>query len=230
LVLLCTYNERQNIEALLPEIWTYAPQAQILIVDDNSPDGTGQLADELAATNPLVRVLHRPAKQGLGTATIAGLRAACREECDLVINLDADFSHNPRFIPALLAAAEQADVAIGSRYVVGGGVVNWGLRRHLMSRAINAYTRWLLRIPVRDCSGAFRCFRAARLRQLDFDRFIARGYAVQEELLFRLKKLGCRFAETPIVFEDRRFGQSKINLREGLVALWVILRLALGLG
>ena len=228
LVMLCTYDERENLAALVPEIWSFAPAADILVIDDNSPDGTGQLADEWAACEKRVHVVHGPAKLGLGTAAVAGLRYAVERGYTFLINLDADFSHPPRYIPALLALMNEADVAIGSRYVAGGGVVGWGPRRHLMSRGINWYARVLLRLSTRDNSGSFRCYRVARLRELDFDRFLARGYAIQEEILYRLRRIGCRFAETPIVFEERRHGSSKISLAEGLAAGWIILRLAIG--
>jgi dolichol-phosphate mannosyltransferase len=227
LVTLCTYNECENLSALLTEIFQFVPSADVLIVDDNSPDGTGRLADDWASRDSRVKVMHRPGKLGLGTATLAALRYAVDDDYSLVLNLDADFSHPPRYIPALLAAMESADVAVGSRYIEGGGVIGWGLRRHVMSRAINCYARALLRLKTRDNSGAFRCYRVARLRQLEFDRFFARGYAIQEELLYRCRRLGCTFAEVPFVFEERRHGKSKIRLTEGLSAGWVILRLSL---
>jgi dolichol-phosphate mannosyltransferase len=227
LVMLCTYNERENLAALIPEIWTFAPAAEVLVIDDNSPDGTGRLADEWAARDVRVHVMHRPAKLGLGTAVVAGLRFAADGGYALLVNLDADFSHPPRYIPALIGLMSEADVAIGSRYVTGGGIIGWGLRRHLMSRAINWYARVLLRLTTRDNSGSFRCYRVARLRDIDFDRFVARGYAIQEEILYRLRRNGCRFAETPIIFEERRHGSSKISLTEGLAAGWIILRLAI---
>jgi len=226
LVTLCTYNECENLPALLTEISRVVPSADILVVDDNSPDGTGRLADDWAARDSRVKVLHRPGKLGLGTATLAALRYAIDGDYSLVLNLDADFSHPPRFIPPLLTAMESADVAVGSRYIAGGGVIGWGLRRHAMSRAINWYARALLRLKTRDNSGAFRCYRVSKLRQLDFAHFIARGYAIQEELLYRCRRIGCRFAEVPIVFEERRHGKSKIRLSEGLSAGWVILRLS----
>src|SRR5262249_46044540 len=144
LVTLCTYNERENLPALIPEIWNFAPDADILVIDDNSPDGTGQLADEWAARDPRVHVLHRPGKLGLGTATVAGFRYAIEHDYSLLINLDADFSHHPRHIPALRECMSHSDVAIGSRYVPGGGVVGWGLKRKFMSRCINTYARVLL--------------------------------------------------------------------------------------
>src|SRR5262245_20167997 len=230
LVTLCTYNERDNLAALIPEIRRYAPAAGILVIDDNSPDGTGAVADEWAARDPLVYVLHRAGKLGLGTATIAGFQYALDHAYDFLINLDADCSHPPRYIPALLSLMDQADVGIGSRYVAGGGVVGWGLRRHFMSRAINFYARTLLRLKTRDNSGSYRCYRLARLRNLDFESFIARGYAFQEEILYRCRRIGCTFAETPIVFEDRRYGTSKISLQETLAAGWIIFRLAVSGG
>ncbi len=227
LVTLCTYNERDNVAALIPEIWRYAPHADILVIDDHSPDGTGALADEWAVREPRVRVLHRPGKLGLGTAMLTGFHYAFEHGYEFLVNLDADFSHPPRFIPALLALMDRADVAIGSRYVVGGGVVGWGLRRHFMSRAINCYARILLRLKTRDNSGSYRCYRLEKLKEIDFSRFLSRGYAFQEEILYRCRRIGCRFAETPIVFEERRYGSSKINLKESLAAGWIILRLAL---
>lgn len=227
LVTLCTYNERENLVSLIPEIWRFAPAADILIVDDNSPDGTGPFIDEWAASEPRLHALHRPTKLGLGTATRAALRYAVDHDYTLVCNMDADFSHHPRYLPAILGAMDAADVAIGSRYVAGGGVVGWGLRRHFMSRSINAYARLFLRLHTRDNSGAYRCYRVDKLRDINFDRFIARGYAIQEEILYRCRKVGCRFAEVPIIFEERRHGESKISLSEGLSAGWIILRVAL---
>lgn len=230
LVMLCTYNERENLAALIPEVWQFVPAADVLVIDDNSPDGTGFVADEWADRDPRVHVLHRPGKLGLGTATLAGFRYALQNDYSLLLNLDADFSHHPRFIPALLALMDGCDVAIGSRYVAGGRVVGWGLLRHVMSRSVNFCARTLLRLETRDCSGAYRCYRLDKLRALDLDRFMARGYAIEEEILYRCRQIGCRFGETPIVFEDRRSGISKIGLRESLAAGWIILRLALSRG
>ncbi|MBI3863851.1 MAG: polyprenol monophosphomannose synthase [Planctomycetia bacterium] len=227
LVTLCTYNERENLVALIPEIWNFAPSAEILVVDDSSPDGTGPFLDEWAARESRLHAMHRPTKLGLGTATRAALRYAVEHNFALVCNMDADFSHHPRYLPSLLNAMQDADVAIGSRYVPGGGVVGWGLRRHAMSRSINCYARLVLRLKTRDNSGAYRCYRVDKLRELDFDRFVARGYAIQEELLYRCRRIGCRFVEVPIVFEERRHGESKISLSEGLYAGWAILRVAL---
>jgi dolichol-phosphate mannosyltransferase len=225
LATLCTYNERENIETLIPEIWRYVPEAHVLVVDDNSPDGTGKIVEKWSHRDPRVHLLSRPGKLGLGTATLAGLRYAVENDYTFVVNLDADFSHHPRHLPALLACMERADVAIGSRYVAGGGVKGWGLKRHFMSKAINWYARLLLRLSTCDNSGAFRCFRVSKLKQLDLGRFLARGYAIQEEMLYRCRKIGCRFEETPIVFEDRQRGESKINWREAVSTLWIIFRL-----
>ncbi len=227
LVSLCTYNERQNIENLLPSIFRYAPQAEVLVIDDNSPDGTGQYADELAAENSAIHVLHRPEKLGLGSAMLEAFRYAIAHGYDLLLNLDADFSHHPQHIPALLACMDRADVAIGSRYVPGGGVEGWGLKRHCMSRAINLYARLLLGLRTRDNSGSFRCYRVSCLAELDLDQVLSHGYSFQEEILYRLRRLGCRFAESPIYFANRRFGQTKINMREVVSAVLILLQLSL---
>jgi dolichol-phosphate mannosyltransferase len=225
LVTLCTYNESENLRQLIPEIQQFVPRAEILVIDDNSPDGTGELAEQIAARDSRVHVLHRPGKLGLGTATLAGMEFALERDFDCLLNLDADFSHHPRHIPALLELMGSVDVAIGSRYVPGGGVVGWGLRRHLMSQGINWYARTLLGLRTRDNSGSYRCYRVAKLRELDLSKFRSRGYAFQEEILYRCSRIGCRFGETPITFEDRRYGTTKINRSEALTALWVILRL-----
>ncbi|MGI9456485.1 MAG: polyprenol monophosphomannose synthase [Aeoliella sp.] len=224
-ITLCTYNERENLGELISEIHLHAPQADVLVVDDGSPDGTGELADEMAATDLRIRVLHRPKKLGLGTALLAAIDFAISHDYDYLLNMDADFSHHPRYIPALVACMERVDVAVGSRYVPGGDVKGWGAQRKLMSWAINGYARLLLRLPVRDTSGSFRCYRVAELQELDFARFLARGYAVLQEILYRCSRLGCHFEEVPIVFENRRLGESKINWREVASALWVIARL-----
>jgi dolichol-phosphate mannosyltransferase len=227
LVSLCTYNERQNLERLVPEIFEQLPAAHVLILDDNSPDGTGEYADQLAAANPRVHVLHRPGKLGLGTATIAALRYAIEHGYEHWLNMDADFSHQPRHLPAIAAGRGRVDVMIGSRYVPGGNVVGWGLKRHLMSRTINAYARLTLGLKTRDNSGSYRCYALEKLRLLDLGRFRSNGYAVQEELLYRCKQVGCTFEETPITFEDRRWGESKINKTEAALAVWVMARLLL---
>jgi dolichol-phosphate mannosyltransferase len=227
LVTLCTYNERENIARLVPEVLRHAPHADVLVVDDNSPDGTGRLVDDLAAQDPRIHALHRPGKQGLGTATVAAFRYGIDHGYDLLLNMDADFSHPPEVIPALLAAADRADVAVGSRYVPGGGVEGWGPRRRFMSAGINWYARLVLGLRTRDNSGSFRCYRVARLKQVDLDRIRAKGYAIQEEVLFRCRQAKCTFEEVPFVFKDRTVGESKISWQDALGALWVLATLRL---
>ena len=222
LITLCTYNERENISQLIPELHTVAPDATILIIDDNSPDGTGRLADQLSAADPRVQVLHRAGKLGLGTATLAGFQYAIDNSFEFVVNLDADFSHNPKYIPELIQQMSQCDVAIASRYVRGGGVAGWTRGRKLMSQSINVWARLCLGLPTQDNSGSFRCYRVSKLAEIDWSRTMARGYAFQEEVLYRCQRVNCRMVEVPIVFEDRRFGTTKINLGECLTAGWVI--------
>jgi dolichol-phosphate mannosyltransferase len=225
LITVATYNEIENLPLLVDAIWEVAPQADILVIDDNSPDGTGNWCDERGRTEKRLHCLHRSGKLGLGTATIAGMKYAIEHGYDLMLNMDADFSHHPRYIPALLAGMDKADVMIGSRYVTGGGVKDWSLKRRMMSWGVNTYARWLLGLQPRDCSGAFRCFRVDLLRQIDFDQIRSRGYSFQEEILWHLKRAGARFAETPILFADREKGKSKINSREAWGAIRIILRL-----
>jgi dolichol-phosphate mannosyltransferase len=230
LVTVATYNEIENLPTLVDEIFQHAPQVDILVIDDNSPDGTGKWCDEQSVKDHRVHCLHREGKLGLGTATIAGMRYAIDHDYDLMLNLDADFSHHPKYVPNLLSGMngngpQQRDVMIGSRYIPGGGCQGWPLRRRLMSRAVNLYARVLLGLPPKDCSGAYRCFRTDILKKLDFDQVRSRGYSFQEEILWRLKRLGARFGETPIIFADREKGQSKIDSREAFSALWIIFRL-----
>jgi dolichol-phosphate mannosyltransferase len=225
LVTLATYNERDNLAPLLAEIKEAAPGAEVLVIDDNSPDGTGRLADELAASRAWLHVLHRPGKLGLGTATLAGMNYALEHGYDLLLNMDADFSHHPRYLPALLAGMSRHDVMIGSRYVPGGGTVNWPLSRRLISRGVNALVRLLMRLRPRDCSGAFRCYRVECLRRARLDRVVSRGYSFQQEVLYRCRRAGCRLGETPIVFESRRSGVSKVNLFEAARSLSILVYL-----
>ena len=203
-------------------ILEHAPDAHVMVIDDNSPDGTGRIADEIAANDERVLVTHRTGKLGLGTATVSGLRYAIDNNYTYVLNLDADFSHHPKHIPALRECMNRCDVAIGSRYVAGGGVIGWGLKRHFMSRAINFYARFFMGLKTKDNSGSYRCYRVSKLDRLDFDLAKARGYAFQEEILYRCRRVGCTFEETPITFDDRRLGYSKINWKEVVAALWWI--------
>ncbi len=227
LVTLCTYNERENLEVLIPEILTQVPEASILVVDDNSPDGTGAYVDSLAAENPKIHVIHREGKLGLGTATVRAFQFGIENGYNLLLNLDADFSHPPRFIPAMIAENETHDVVIGSRYVKGGEVEGWGFKRHFMSQGINFYARTLLGLKTKDNSGSFRSYRVKKLAEVDWSKSQAKGYAFQEEILFRLRKVGASFTEVPIKFEERKFGVSKINWKEAASAGWVLLKLRL---
>ena len=218
-VTVCTYNERENITRLIPLILAALPQADVLVVDDSSPDETADVVRTLGRDDSRVKLLLRTQKAGLGAATLAGFQWAIDHGYDFVLNMDADFSHHPRHLNAVFGAMRSADVAIGSRYVPGGQIIGWSLKRHVMSQGINVYSRVLLGLRARDCSGAFRCYRIAKLREIDFTRFRSRGYAFQEEMLYRCDRVGCRMVETPITFEDRIVGQSKINLREILRAV-----------
>src|SRR4029078_5489573 len=232
LVTIATYNEIENLPQLVEEIWQVAPQADILVIDDNSPDGTGKWCNEKAASEPRLKCVHRAGKLGLGTATIAGMQYAIEHGYDYMLNMDADFSHHPRYVPAILAAMEsgggkQIDVSIGSRYCPGGGTKDWPFKRRFMSWAVNTYARCLLGLKPRDTSGAFRCYRVSLLKQLDFAEIKSRGYSFQEEILWRRKRLGARMCERPILFADRERGQSKINKQEAIGALWIIFRLGI---
>jgi dolichol-phosphate mannosyltransferase len=225
LVTVATYNEMENLPSLVDEIFHYAPQCQVLVVDDNSPDGTGDWVERRIHADSRVHCLRRSGKLGLGTATLAAMRYAIEHDFDYMLNLDADFSHHPRYLPALIREMEEeppVDVVIGSRYTTGGGVQGWPIHRRMMSRCVNFYARSMLGLKVQDCSGAFRCYRVSLLKQLDFDAVRSRGYSFQEEILWHLKRLGARMRETPIVFADRRHGQSKINRRDAVEALRVI--------
>lgn len=227
LVTVATFNEKDNLPRLLEEILLVLDEGDILVVDDNSPDGTGQLADAFAESQPRVAVLHRTGKLGLGTAILAGLRHGLERGYDFIINLDADFSHPPKDLPALLNGMTSHDVMIGSRYVAGGGIEGWDWKRHVMSRGINLISRLLLGIRARDCSGSFRCYRGELLRKVDFARVRSRGYSFQEEFLFRCQRAGARIGETPIRFINREKGASKINPREAITSLWTLFAVAL---
>src|SRR5262245_11810592 len=214
LVSVATYNERDNIARLIEEIHRHAPQADVLVVDDNSPDGTGRVVDELAAKDTRVKALHRPGKLGLGTAIVAAMRYSMANDYDLLLNMDADFSHPPRYIPDLLAGMDRNDVMIGSRYVAGGGTENWPVVRETISRSVNGLVRFFFRMNVRDASGAYRCYRVLKLGDVRFDRMVSRGYSFQQEMLYRCRLAGCRLGESPIIFENRRHGKSKVNAKE----------------
>jgi len=220
-LVLPTYNEAENIEPLVAAVRDKLPaSARVLIVDDNSPDGTGRIADRLAAEHGNVEVLHRPRKEGLGPAYIAGFRQALAGGADLVLEMDSDFSHDPAYLPRLLEASERADLVLGSRYVPGGGVGDWGALRRAISRGGSAYARLVLGVGVRDLTGGFKCFRREVLEALDLDSIDARGYAFQVEMTYRALRAGFRVVEVPIVFRDRRAGTSKMDRRIVAEAVW----------
>ncbi len=220
-LILPTYNEAANIERFVAAARDKLPAgARILIVDDNSPDGTGTLADRLATEHEGVGVLHRPHKEGLGPAYIAGFRQALAEGAGLILEMDADFSHQPAYLPRLLDAAENADLVIGSRYVPGGGVSDWGALRRAISRGGSTYARVVLGVGVRDLTGGFKCFRREVLEAIDLDTVRARGYAFQVELTYRALQRGFKVVEVPIVFRDREVGSSKMDRSIVVEAIW----------
>ena len=220
-LILPTYNEAANIERFVAAVRDKLPSAaRILIVDDNSPDGTGRLADGLANEHEGLEVLHRPRKEGLGPAYIAGFRRALAEGAGLVLEMDSDFSHQPAYLPRLLEAAETADLVIGSRYVPGGGVSDWGALRRAISRGGSAYARVVLGVGVRDLTGGFKCFRREVLEAIDLGTVRARGYAFQVELTYRAIQRGFKVVEVPIVFRDREVGTSKMDRSIVAEAIW----------
>ena len=226
LVSLATYDEASNLRPLVETIRQYAPHAAILVIDDNSPDGTGDIADQIRDMLPNIHVIHRTGKLGLGTAVLTGMKFAIDNGYDYFLNLDADFSHPPRFIPEILAGMKENDVMIGSRYVPGGGVEGeFNLKRKFMSYGINAYARMFLGLRTRDNSGSYRCYRVSKLRQINLNQVRSRGYSFMEEILYWCRSVGCKMGETPILFENRRSGYSKINTREAIKALHIIFQL-----
>jgi dolichol-phosphate mannosyltransferase len=222
LVIIPTYNERTNVPLIVPAVLEQDPRLHVLVVDDSSPDGTGELADELAAADSRVHVLHRSAKQGLGRAYIAGFRWALERGYDLICEMDADFSHDPKFLPELLRTAGEADLVIGSRYKQGVNVINWPISRLLLSLGANEYARRITGLPLTDSTGGFKCFRRAVLEAIDLDAVRSNGYAFQIEMSFRAWKKGFRLAEIPIVFTDRVEGQSKMSKRIVREAIWMV--------
>lgn len=239
-LVLPTYNEAENLEAIVDAVLprlaeaaaTYpeaAGEHRLLVVDDSSPDGTGQIADRLAAEHEAVEVLHRPGKDGLGRAYLAGFERALGAGAVLVLEMDADFSHDPADLPRLVAAAHDADLVLGSRYVEGGGVTDWGVLRRLLSRGGSWYARTVLGVPVRDLTGGFKCFRADGLSRLGLDEVGTDGYGFQIELTYRAVRAGLRVREVPIVFRDRAAGTSKMNARIALEAVWKVPALRVGM-
>ncbi len=222
LVIIPTYNEAMNLPQIAPAILAADSRIEILVVDDNSPDGTGRLADEMGRVQPRIHCLHREAKQGLGRAYIAGFRWALEQKFDLIFEMDADFSHDPAFLPRFLAAASDHDLVLGSRYKTGVNVINWPVSRLLLSLGANAYARWITGLPLTDSTGGFKCFRREVLAAIDLDAVRSGGYAFQIEMSFRAWKKGFRIVEIPIIFHDRVEGQSKMNKRIVREAVWMV--------
>jgi dolichol-phosphate mannosyltransferase len=229
-VVLPTYDEADNIRPVSAAILASLPGATLLVVDDGSPDGTGDIADELAAADPRIRVRHRPAKQGLGRAYLDGFGVALAGGAQRVVQMDADFSHDPAVLPQLLAPLEsgRADLVIGSRYVHGGGVENWNLQRRVISLAGCEYARRVLGVGIRDLTGGFKCFRAATLQRINAQTAGAQGYAFQVELTWRTLSLGLKIVEVPIRFRERRLGESKMSAQIALEAAWRVPALRYG--
>jgi dolichol-phosphate mannosyltransferase len=228
LIVTPTYNERENVPLLLAGLDRHMPRADILVVDDNSPDGTGGLVEQLARTRANLHLLRRPGKQGLGTAYQEGFAWAFARGYERIVQMDCDLSHAPETVPALVAATEEADLALGSRYIPGGGTVGWPLSRKVLSRGANFYARTMLRLPLHDMTTGFRCWRAPALRALDPATLRANGYVFLVEAAYRASCLGLRIKEVPITFREREQGASKMGLhiaREGMLA---VLRLAVG--
>lgn len=226
-VVIPTYNERENIRQLVSEILNLDPPLKVIIVDDNSPDGTGGLADALASEHPeRVQVIHRPAKLGLGTAHIAGFKLALVQGAERVLSMDADFSHHPRYIPAMLAKSKEVHLVIGSRYVRGGGTRFCSWKRRALSLGANLFAKLVLGLPARDCTAGFRCYHREVLLSIDLDAIFSNGYSFLIEMIYHTKKGGWRVGEVPIIFEDRRHGVSKISRREIFAALYTVLRLS----
>jgi dolichol-phosphate mannosyltransferase len=220
-LVLPTYNEAENVEPLVEAARAKLPaSAQVLIVDDGSPDGTGEIADRLAERHENVRVLHRARKEGLGPAYIAGFREALAGGAGLILEMDVDFSHDPAYLPRLLEASKRADLVLGSRYVPGGGVSDWGPLRRAVSRGGSIYARLVLGVDVRDLTGGFKCFRREVLEAIDLDQISTHGYAFQVEMTYRAIRLGFKVIEVPIIFRERRVGASKMNLGIAAEAVW----------
>jgi len=221
IVVLPTYNEAENLPLIVPEILAQTEELEVLVVDDNSPDGTGKIADQLADSDPRIHVLHRPNKEGLGAAYRAGLSHALELGADRIIQMDADFSHPPDQIPTLLREIEDFDVVLGSRYLHGVTVVNWPIERILISYFGNSYAKRATGLPISDMTGGFRCIRRSLLERIGFERSRADGYAFQIEMNYRFARHGARIQEIPFLFLDRTRGESKLSLKIGLEALWI---------
>ncbi len=231
-IVIPTYNEADNITKIIPEIMQQPIDMPftIIVIDDNSPDGTGKLVEEMARTDERIQVIHRPAKMGLGTAYITAFKhALANPDVKYIIEMDADFSHNPQRIPEMLDKIQHCDIVVGSRYINGISVVNWPLRRLILSYSANFYARWVTGVPLQDVTSGFKCFRRHVLETIDLDSIHSNGYAFQVEMNFRASRLGFRFIEIPIIFVDRHAGTSKLERNIVWEALLICWRLRLGL-
>jgi dolichol-phosphate mannosyltransferase len=222
LVIIPTYNEIENVGNIVPRVVEQGPDIDVLVVDDSSPDGTGELADRLASDDPRIHVLHRENKEGLGRAYLAGFKWALERDYQYIFEMDADFSHDPKFIPGFLRAVEDADLVIGSRYKDGVNVINWPMSRLLLSKGANLYSHWITGLALTDSTGGFKCFRRRVLEAIDLDAVHSNGYAFQIEVSFRAWKKGFRLVEIPIVFVDRVEGHSKLSKKIIREAVWMV--------
>jgi dolichol-phosphate mannosyltransferase len=225
LVVLPTYNERENVAALVAALLDLRLPLDVVVVDDNSPDGTGALADELAKQHPEVNVIHRQGKLGLGTAYVTGFRYGLEHGYARMMTMDCDFSHNPRYVPAMIEACRKSDMSIGSRYIRGGGTEGWGVRRRFMSAMANTTARLLLGIQAHDCSAGFRCYQRDALVKLQMDKITSAGYSALEEITYRAERAGLRVSEVPIIFRDRTRGKTKMSPKEMLGGIFTLLLL-----
>jgi len=222
LIVFPTYNESENIEKIVAAVLQTDPRIRVLIIDDNSPDGTGAIADRLAADNSRIKVEHRPAKAGLGTAYIHGFKWALHHGFDYVFEMDADFSHSPEYIPRFLEAIEDCDLVLGSRYISGVNVINWPMSRLLLSYFANKYTSWITGLKIKDATGGFKCFRREVLEAIDLDKVVSNGYTFQIEMTMRAWVRKFRIREIPIIFYDRQAGQSKMSKKIVREAVWMV--------
>lgn len=225
LVIIPTYNEKENISTILPLVLKQDQEIEVLVVDDSSPDGTGKLVEELQSSNPRIKLINREKKSGLGTAYITGFDYALQNGYDYIFEMDSDFSHDPNYIPDFLKAINDSDLVLGSRYIRGVNVVNWPITRLLLSYFANVYARWVTGLPVRDSTGGFKCFKREVLEKIGLDNIHSNGYAFQIEMSFRAWKKGFKIKEIPIIFVDRRAGESKMSKKIVREAIWMVWKL-----
>lgn len=222
LIIFPTYNEKENIERIIKDVLEQNEIIEVLVVDDNSPDGTGEIADRMAADNPRIHVEHRAEKSGLGTAYIHGFKWAIAHRYDYIFEMDADYSHKPEYLPDFLDAVKENDLVLGSRYISGVNVINWPMSRLLLSYYANVYTRIVTGLPVRDATGGFKCFRREVLEAINLDEVRSNGYTFQIEMSMRAWKRGFRIKEIPIIFVDRQHGMSKMSKKIVREAIWMV--------